>query len=108
MKIKLPRKSRYKVFRPLGRVVRSNREVLCLSDGYYFVIRFAVGHVPHPSVFDHPNFRFVLQSDFVLYGTLFGVPRESYVFEDICCPRQVVLEGKIVKIRVSCETERVG
>jgi len=106
MKIKLPRKSRYKVFRPLGRVLRDNREVLCLSDGYYFVIRFAAGHVPHSTLFDSPHFRLRLLSDFVLVGTMYGVPGREYVWEDISCPHQVVASGQSVVVKVS--KERVG
>lgn len=103
MKIKLPRKSRYKVFRPLGRVERTNREVLCLSDGYYFVIRFAAGHVPHLSLFSEPHFRLRLRSDFVLVGTMYGQPHKEYIWEDISCPHQVVSSGQSVVVKVSKE-----
>lgn len=99
MNLKMSRKSIYKVFRPVGRVIRSG-ELLCLSDGIYFIIRFASGHIPHPSVCGNPHVRFVLKANFVLVSTLYGVPHCEYAYEDIFFPRQVVMDGKLCKVQV--------
>lgn len=100
MNIHLPRKSIYKVFRPVGRVVQSSGELLCLSDGIFFLVKFASGHFPHSSVCGNPHFRLVLKSNFVLVGTMYGIPHCDYAYEDIFFPRQVVSSGKSMQVQV--------
>lgn len=100
MNLKMPRKSVHKVFRPVGRAVQFNGELLCISDGIYFLIKFASGHFPHSSICGNPHVRFVLKSNFVLVSTLYGVPYCEYAYEDIFFPRQVVMDGKLCKVQV--------
>lgn len=105
MNLKMPRKSVYKVFRPVGRVVQSNGELLCMSDGIYFLIKFASGHFPHSSICGNPHVRFVLKVNFVLVSTLYGVPHCEYAYEDIYYPRQIVCKGSTVLAEVPVKKE---
>jgi len=94
-KIRIPKKSIHKVFRPVGKVIRSNRELLCMStEGVFFIIRFSADALPHLRI--EPHFRLVLKTDFRLVGTSYGVPCCELGYEDVYIPSQVVIkEGKV-------------
>jgi hypothetical protein len=42
----------------------------------------------------------VLKSNFVLVGTMYGIPHCEYAYEDIFFPRQVVSSGKSIQVQV--------
>ena len=97
-KIRMPRKSIAKIFRPVGQVVRSNRELLCVCDGLYFVIRFKQAALQLVTL--KPHFRLVLKTDFRLVSTMYGIPENEMGYEDIFIPHQVVIHNKTAT--VSC------
>ena len=87
------KKSVRKVFRPLSKLIHG-RDLVCLSDGYYFLVRFAEGaQLPSPALLGNPHFRLVLMKDFSFRGRLYSVLQdELYQFEEVFFPHQVHVE----------------
>ena len=87
------KKSVHKVFRPLSKLIHG-RDLVCLSDGYYFLVRFAENSpAPSPALLSDPHFRLVLMKDFSLRVRVRSVLWDDvYQYEEIFFPHQVHIE----------------
>ena len=87
------KKSVRKVFRPLSKLIHG-RDLVCLSDGYYFLVRFAEDSpAPLPSLLADPHFRLVLMHDFSLRGRVKSILcDDAYRYDEIFFPHQVHVE----------------
>ena len=86
------KKSVYKVLRPLSKVIHG-RDLVCLSDGYYFLVRFSGGSpAPSPALLGDPHFRLVLMRDYSLRGRLYNILQDDlYQYDEIVFPHKSTL-----------------
>lgn len=104
--LKIPRKSVSKVFHPLGKFPKANGEILCLSQGLYYVIKVSKSDVCKVQFGSHD--RLILRVDFRLVRTSYGVVRDVISYDDIYIPSQVQVNEKSVTCRCLPLCEKAG